>query len=163
MTRTERLTTDPDDPRLGHGVDAEPTGQNEVYLVLSDEEIAKGFVRPYRNVYRHVGLAGPRFPLRGLTEDEKERWGEHYAKFEPYPEENQKERSGSYSLGRFWTQEQLDSVGQGCGAETRMGYELSATSARSPAFYSATFCVGCNKHLPVAEFVWVADGARVGS
>lgn len=46
-------TTDPTDPRLGRGVDQEPEGMNEVYLVLSDEERAKGFVRPYRDVYVH--------------------------------------------------------------------------------------------------------------
>lgn len=47
-------TTDPTDPRLGHGVDAEPIPQHEAYLVLSDEERAKGFVRPVRNSYRHL-------------------------------------------------------------------------------------------------------------
>ena len=47
------LTTDPLDPRLGRGPDDEPKGMNEVYLVLSDEERAKGFVRPYRDVYVH--------------------------------------------------------------------------------------------------------------
>jgi hypothetical protein len=49
------LTTDPSDPRLGHGVDAEPLpGQHEVYLVLSEEERAKGFVRPYCDRYVHA-------------------------------------------------------------------------------------------------------------
>lgn len=49
------LTTDPSDPRLGHGVDAEPLpGQHDVYLVLSDEELAKGFVRPYADCYVHA-------------------------------------------------------------------------------------------------------------
>lgn len=46
-------TTDPRDPRLGRGVDDEPVPQNEAYLVLSDDERAKGFVRPYRALYRH--------------------------------------------------------------------------------------------------------------
>lgn len=45
--------TDPTDPRLGHGSDDEPVPQNEVYLVLSDEERAKGFVKPYRASYVH--------------------------------------------------------------------------------------------------------------
>ena len=49
-----RLTTDPNDPRLGHGSDAEPGPQNEVYLVLSDEERAKGFIRPVRQMYYHL-------------------------------------------------------------------------------------------------------------
>lgn len=48
------LTTDPRDPRLGHGVDEEPVAQHEVYLVLSEEERAKGFVRPLRRAYQHV-------------------------------------------------------------------------------------------------------------
>lgn len=48
-------TTDPNDPRLGHGSDDEPGPQNEVYLVLSDEERHKGLVRPLRYSYIHVG------------------------------------------------------------------------------------------------------------
>lgn len=47
------VTDDPSDPRLTHGVDAEPVGQAPVYLVLSDAERAKGFVRPLRNCYVH--------------------------------------------------------------------------------------------------------------
>lgn len=46
-------TSDPRDPRLGRGVDREPIAQHDVYLVLSDEERAKGFVRPLRHSYRH--------------------------------------------------------------------------------------------------------------
>lgn len=42
------IVTDPTDPSLGHGVDNEPRPQNENYLVLSKEELAKGFVRPVR-------------------------------------------------------------------------------------------------------------------
>lgn len=48
------LTSDPKHPELGHGVDLEPRAQNTVYLVLSDEERAKGFVRPVRTSYRHT-------------------------------------------------------------------------------------------------------------
>jgi len=50
------LTTDPNDPRLGHGVDdpQTPVPQHEVYLVLSEEERAKGFVRPLRRSYIHL-------------------------------------------------------------------------------------------------------------
>lgn len=50
------LTTDPRDPRLTHGADpveGGPQPQAEVYLVLSDEERAKGFVRPVRRSYVH--------------------------------------------------------------------------------------------------------------
>jgi hypothetical protein len=48
------LTTDPRDPRLGHGPNEEPVAQNEAYLVLSEEELAKGFVRPVRLSYWHT-------------------------------------------------------------------------------------------------------------
>lgn len=53
-----RLTTDPTDPNLGHGQDDEPGPQNEVYLVLSEEERGKGFVRPYRDSYLHSVCGG---------------------------------------------------------------------------------------------------------
>lgn len=49
-----RLTNDPNDPALGHGSNSEPVPQNEAYLVLSDEERAKGFVRPVRQKYVHA-------------------------------------------------------------------------------------------------------------
>lgn len=50
------LTTDPNDPRLRRGGDPDDTRvpQNEAYLVLSEEERAKGFVRPYRDAYEHT-------------------------------------------------------------------------------------------------------------
>jgi hypothetical protein len=47
------LTTDPRDPRLTHGIDEVEVEQNDAYLVLSDEERARGFVRPFRSVYLH--------------------------------------------------------------------------------------------------------------
>jgi len=52
------ITTDPTDPRLGHGADEQPTPQNSTYLVLSDAERAKGFVRPVRRTYRHTTCGG---------------------------------------------------------------------------------------------------------
>lgn len=49
------LTTDPNDPEIVRGVgDTSPVPQNKKYLVLSDEEIAKGFVKPVRTSYRHT-------------------------------------------------------------------------------------------------------------
>lgn len=151
------LTTDPKDPRLGHGVDSEPIPEHEVYLVLSEEERAKGFVRPLRRAYKHVGPAGPKHELRDLTDDERDRFGVEYVKFEAYTE-----AEGS-TTGRFWTQRQLDAVDKGCRTVTTMGLELCETYARQPSFYGATYCCGCSKHLAVAEFVWVEDGQRVGS
>jgi hypothetical protein len=81
------------------------TGQHEGYIVLAEEERAKGFVRPYRDSYRHSK----------------------------------------------------------CGTITTMGRALSETYARDPKFYGSTFCCQCNRHFPVDEFVWTADGQQVGS
>lgn len=50
------VTSDPNDPRLTHGaesLDGPPIPQAEVYLVLSEEELAKGFIRPVRRSYIH--------------------------------------------------------------------------------------------------------------
>lgn len=47
------ITTDPTDERLKRGADHAPVPQNSVYLVLPQDEIAKGFVQPYRTSYRH--------------------------------------------------------------------------------------------------------------
>jgi hypothetical protein len=52
------LTINPNHPKLGRGIDQEAVPQNEVYLVLSDDEIAKGFVRPYRDKYVHSKCGG---------------------------------------------------------------------------------------------------------
>lgn len=81
------------------------TGQHKGYVVLCDEERAKGFVRPYRDSYTH----------------------------------------------------------RTCGMVTKMGRALSETYARDPKFYSHTFCVTCDRHLPVSEFAWTEDGLQVGS
>lgn len=49
------LTDNQDDPRLTHYTGPEePAPQAEIYLVLSDEELAKGFVRPVRRSYIHL-------------------------------------------------------------------------------------------------------------
>ncbi len=89
------------------GVDDEPVPQAEVYLILSGEERAKGFVRPVRRSYVHLV----------------------------------------------------------CGTTTSMAQEIAETYARTPAFYGATYCVHCQRHLPVGEtgeFVW-DDGTKVGT
>lgn len=99
------LTTNPNDPLLKEGQKTE--GQNDIYLILSEEERAKGFIRPVRQTYIHNI--------------------------------------------------------QNCGVATTMGLALAETYARDPKFYGATFCVGCNKHLPVNEFVWDNTTEEVGS
>lgn len=50
------LTTDPNDPALGRGAGGE--GMNAKYLVLSDDERRKGFVRPVRLSYVHAEELG---------------------------------------------------------------------------------------------------------
>lgn len=53
------LTDDPKDARLSRGpADVTPVPQNDVYLVLSEAERAKGFVRPYREAYVHAKQLG---------------------------------------------------------------------------------------------------------
>lgn len=99
------LTTDPTDPSLGHGSDTEPGPQNEMYLVLSPSELAKGFVRPVRRKYQH----------------------------------------------------------KKCGAVTVMSQQIAETYARDPKFYGATYCVQCQMHRPVSEFVWDGTSEDVGS
>lgn len=141
------------------------TGQHDGYIVLCADERAKGFVRPYRDLYRHVGPRGPKYALRDLSERQQSLFGGNgYVGFEPYPPGSTEwyDNAGEDGPGRFWTQEQLDAVGKGCGTVTTMGRALSETYARDPKFYGQTFCCNCNRHLPVDEFVW-ADGQRVGS
>jgi len=98
-------TTNPNDPKLGHGIDSEKTKQHEVYLILSDEERSKGFIRPVRKTYVHTK----------------------------------------------------------CGTATTMKQELAETYARDPKFYGATYCVECQKHLPVDQFIWDGTNEKVGS
>jgi hypothetical protein len=90
------ITNDPTDPRLSHGIDRVPVAQAPVYLVLSEEERARGYVEPVRRTYIHLK----------------------------------------------------------CGAETTMAYAIAETYARNPRFYGATYCVHCQMHRPLDEFVW---------
>lgn len=145
------LTTDPNDPRLRV---VDDKGQQSAYLVLSEEERAKGFVRPVRRTYIHVGKAGPTYPLRDLTEEEQQRFGQDYIKFEEYPTEF------APRTGRLWSQADLDAIGKGCGTETTMGQAIAETYARDPRFYGATYCCRCQRHFPVSEFVWSDDPSQ---
>lgn len=49
------LTSDRNDPGLRQ---TKSDGQQESYLVLSEEERAKGFVRPVRHSYKHLACGG---------------------------------------------------------------------------------------------------------
>jgi hypothetical protein len=157
------LTTDPNDPKLKEG-QKNKTGQHDIYLVLSEEERNKGFVRPVRHSYVHVGR---KTEMKGgtiepLPREEAKRFGDpdKYIAFLRYPE------SESPLVGKALTQEEVDNMDKyigGCGEHTCMGDALSETYARDPKFYGATYCTGCGKHLPVDEFVWVGTDEKVGS
>ena len=154
------LSGKPADPTYDGGAPQpidEATGMHKDYWVLSPEERAKGFVRPVRRTYKHVGDR-PKFPLRDLTSEEQIRYaGCNYTKFEQYLEAD-----GSSVSGRFWTEARLNS---GCGTLTTMGDAIAETYARNPEFYGATFCCQCRDHFPVGEkgeFEWL-DGGKVGT
>jgi hypothetical protein len=118
----------------------EKTGQHGAYIVLCADERAKGFVRPYRDAYKHVGQ-------RLGCDDYKRPEGV----------------MGGVCLNCGHTQPDHVQRNGACNAVTTMGRALSETYARDPKFYGSTFCVNCNRHLPVAEFIWTADGQQVGS
>lgn len=120
---TEKITLSDGSPVTSDHRELDPrTGQQKGYVVLSDEERAKGFARPLRRSYVHVG--------RGATFD------------------------GPVML-RY--------AEGGCGTVTRMALSIAETYARDPTFYSGTFCVGCQKHLPLEEFIWDGTATQVGS
>lgn len=132
------------------------TGQHDGYIVLCPDERAKGFVRPYRDSYKHVGRRIERCEATQRTPEDE---NPHQCVL-PYP------HNGDHQFDALMILEPIKFMhGRkgGCGAITTMGRALSETYARQFDFYSHTFCVNCNKHLPVAEFVWTLDGAPVGS
>jgi hypothetical protein len=135
------------------------TGQHTSYWTLSEEERAKGFVRPVRKSYVHVGTR-PKYPLRDLTAEELVQYKQwDYIKYEEYP-------AGSTSLGKFWTQKELTS---GCNTTTTMGDAIAETYACDPTYYGSTFCVSCGRHFPVGpesqggQFKWTGSDEYVGT
>jgi len=65
------LTSDPKDPRLTHGADPAdggPVPQAAAYYVMSDEERARGFVRPVRLSYWHTTCGRVTTMARELAE-----------------------------------------------------------------------------------------------
>lgn len=141
VDRSKVCTTSGRPPDVVRAEQTEETGQHKDYIVLCAEERAKGFVRPYRDAYKHVGpkICGLHVGPNGATVC--------------YMNPDHAGKCG-------------DVIGprpQACHTVTTMGRALSETYARDPKFYGATFCCGCNRHLPVNEFVWTADGQEVGS
>ncbi len=167
VDRSARILTDgsPVSEDQGH-TKLREDGQQQGYVVLTPAERSKGFVRPYRDAYKHVGPLGPQFPVRDLTDEETELYKDcGYVKFEPWPPDFKPS-----SAGRYWTQEQLDRIGKGCGHITTMSRAIAETYARDPHFYSGTFCSTCRKHFDIGErgeFVWYefdgSTGPKVGT
>jgi len=145
---------------LGEHTELKENGQQKDYIVLSERERAKGFVRPVRDSYVHVGPK-PRGTLRDLTPEEQERTqGEDYVKYDEYP------KDGSSAVGRYWTRAEYARFLNPCAGLTTMGRKLAETYAREPGFYSGTFCSKCGAHFPVGargEFVWDGTSEKVGT
>lgn len=134
------------------------TGMQKGYVVLSKEERAKGFVRPVRNSYVHVGKKVPA-NLQDIPAHESQ-WAQSfgYVKFEAYPE------SELPRVGRYWTQAELNEATKGgCGMVTTMSQSIAETYARDPQFYGHTYCSYCRCHPPVSEFRWYGSDELVGS
>jgi len=149
------LTTDPESPCLGV---MRADGQQMCYLVLSEEERAKGFVRPVRRSYKHTGrsvcgMIEPTDKLGGLLRVCTEpvgHDGDHWNKFPELVQPDAARATHQHSIG-------------GCGTVTTMGQAIAETYARDPKFYCGTFCCACGSHFPVNEFEWTDDGTLVGS
>lgn len=156
------LTTDKKDPGLNK---EKNNGQNETYLVLSDEEKDKGFVRPVRNTYMHKGRYYALAPTVFDKPEKSEINGKIYVATIPaLVDEDGK------VIGRAYiTQKELDQYNKtegyvgGCNTATTMADSISETYARDPKFYGSTFCMGCGTHLPITEFVWDGTDEKVGS
>lgn len=153
------IVTDREDTRLGQVKD---NGQNEAYLALSQEEIDKGYLRPVRDSYIHIGRYYTHNPE--ILNQPYKYGSKTYVATIPCLIENERVIGSSYI-----TQEELDQYNTtkgyigGCGTLTKIHERLAQTYARDPKFYSATFCVGCKTHPPVSEFVWDGTDEKVGS
>lgn len=146
-----QLTTGEIVPEDGSHRELRADGQQKGYVVLTPEERAKGFVKPVRTSYRHIGPPAAPANMRDLTADEHAQYDQYgYVKFEPYID-------SPGPTGKYWTQPEIDRAGKRCGSITTMGLALSETYARDPRFYSGTFCCACGTHYPLNEFLW-SDG-----
>lgn len=164
--KSKRATTDGQPARPGYEdasapAPARPDGQHEAYWILSGEERAKGFVRPVRSSYRHVGRV-----VCGTPREETILPPGYVAMvcvLEPH--------EGDCTCWRGITAAELERmtrVGRlgGCDSVTSMGRAIAETYARDPKFYGSTFCCGCGAHFPVGadgEFVWDGTRERVGT
>lgn len=157
------ITTDPNHPDLKRGVDTEKVPQNKAYLVLSEEERAKGFIRPLRCSYVHKGRLYDK-GLELLKVPETINGKTYHAIATVLANEDGSRKGGSYL-----TKDEVDQYNQnsgyvgGCGTLTTMAKPIAETYARDPNFYGATYCCGCQRHIGVHEFVWDGTNELVGS
>jgi hypothetical protein len=158
-------TTSGDAPSKVRAEQTEATGQHKSYIVLCEDERKKGFVRPYRDAYKHVGRRVCGKPRQLLTS----------SGIDPTPLPvvctDEPDHAGDCTV---WAPVDSDAamakardrhVLGGCGSVTTMGRALSETYARDFTFYSGTFCVHCNAHFPVGEhgeFVWIERDGSIG-
>jgi hypothetical protein len=163
------FTTDPNDNRLKRGVDQAPTPQSEVYLVLSDEEKAKGFIRPVRTSYVHVGKELPYKRLWYVLNKENPQHQQHILEGFVAVMVIIEDKEGDPTGGTYVREHELEAFYKGikrtggCGTETSMPLPIAETYARDPKFYGSTYCVHCQMHLPVNQFFWKGTAEEVGS
>ena len=157
MIDSPQMTLTDGSPVTPEHRDIDPaTGMQNGYVVLSEAERAKGFVRPVRRTYVHVGrrVCGKALP-RGPGDSVR------ICALSPGHSGECGGLSRLVSEGERDEAERTQRLG-GCGAATTMGTALAETYARDPTFYGGTYCVGCKTHHPVGEFEW-NDGTVVGS
>jgi hypothetical protein len=142
VDRSARVLTDGSPVTEDHREINPATGQQKGYVVLTAEERAKGFVRPVRMAYIHVGAP----PLVDDNSGMDSRYREaDYSRFE-YPI-----RGG------------VKPFPGGCLTRTSMNRAIAETYARDPQFYGGTFCCSCGTHRPLSEFIWEGTIEQVGS
>jgi hypothetical protein len=100
-------------------------GQHAIYLVLSEEERSKGFIRPYRDKYLHVGNTPKYKRLHRMLDPndsgDKEMMDKGYVAVMCTLENE----DGSFGGGPYVDQKEFDAWNLGlllggCGVETRM-------------------------------------------
>lgn len=158
----DKLCTTSGNPIDEHTRDIDPnTGQQRDYVILCEEERAKGFVKPVQDTYTHVGRPACGKPLEG---------NEPPAGKVAFLCNGKPGHDGPCSSWLPVTAVQLayfqkHSRLRGCGATTKMARTIAETYAREPSFYTGTYCFRCQEHFPVGpegEFEW-ADGSKVGA
>ena len=140
-------------------------GQQQDYRVLCTTERDKGFVRPYRDAYKHVGREVCGTSLHPYDAELQAGNVAVICTLEPGHDGKCGTSRVQRTLAMMQDRRQRNHLG-GCGAVTTMGKALAETYARDPSFYGGTFCATCRAHFPVGEhgeFTWADDGTKVGT